>query len=58
LIRVVCREVKTLMFLTRQKENHFTVKLLDVFLGRQSDIEDPESISKIYLVTNYMPLTL
>ena len=58
MIRVVCREVKTLMFLTRQKENHFTVKLLDVFLGRQSDIEDPESISKIYLVTNYMPLTL
>ena len=58
LIRAICREVKTLMFLSKLQSNIYTVKLLDIFMEASFDPADPQSMHGIYLVTNYCSIDL
>ena len=57
-MRSICREVKTLMFLSKLESNDYTVKLLDVFMRADYDTYDPQSMTGIYLVTTFCQFNL
>ena len=54
----ICREISLNQFLAKQKQNCFTVKLLDVYLPLDVDVQDPSTIKGIYLVFEYLKYTL
>jgi len=51
-VRSIIREVHILRKLTQLKQNKFTVKLLDAFIGKNKDKETDE-LKTIYLVMDY-----
>ena len=57
-IRSVAREVKILIHLSHRATNKYTIKLLDIFLPEECDIDEPTSLSGIYMVTDYFPVDL
>lgn len=54
----VGREVEINIFLKSQNNNCFTTKMLDIFLPVDADAKQPETLTGVYLVFEYIKLSL
>ena len=55
---VATREIKILSFLTKLSTNIFTLKLIDLYFPKETNVEDFDSIKGVYLVTEYVKCDL
>lgn len=57
-LRLICREIKINIFLSRLEDNIFTVKLLDLFFPKGQGAEVGEKVQGVYMVIEYMKHTM
>jgi serine/threonine protein kinase len=58
ILRSICRELKIMISFSKMANNVFTVKLLDAFLPKNSNVDDHNTIQGLYMVMDYFQLNL